>query len=355
MGYYALISIVEALLKLFFAYMLLLSDGDRLIFYGALMMLVSLTDLMMNWLYCRTKYRETRLMLCFDKKMFAQIFSFSGWTVLGQLAIVGTNQGTGILINIFHSVTANAAMGIAVQVNSALAGLTANFQKAFQPQITKSYATGDYDYMNSLVCQTAKISFFLLFIASLPIMMNIDLVLDIWLTEVPAHTATFCILYVIASLMNAVSAPLWISIFATGKIRGYQIAVSAVFFSDLVIVYLLFRFLHLPPTVAMTVKACINTIVVFVRLWYTKRQVEAFSATMYMRDVLLRIALSSSLTLAAGYLLFAHVDSIWSAIPATASLVLVSIVLALWVGFTAGEREAVYSITRKQLNRFKKK
>lgn len=355
MGYYAFVSIVEALLKLLLAYLLLFSNGDRLIFYGALMVFISFIDLLLNWLYCYIKYQETHLLLCFDKTMFKQIFSFSGWTILGQLAIIGTNQGTGILINIFHSVAANAAMGIAQQVNSALAGLTANFQKAFQPQITKSYAAGDYIYMNSLICQTAKISFFLLFITSLPIMMNIELLLNFWLTIVPHYTATFCILYVMASLMNAVSTPLWISIFATGKIRSYQIAMSVVFFSDLAIVYLLFRFLHFPPTIAMMVKAVINMVVVFVRLWFVKRLVVFFSAKMYMRDVLLRITISSSLTLAIGFVLFEQIDSIQEAIPATATLILISIVLSLWIGFTTKERKAIYSITQKQLNRLRKK
>ena len=175
MSYYAFVTITEAFLKLAFAYALLLFGTDKLILYGGLMMLINIIGFFLYYGYCRRKFSETKYEYYFDKRLFTQIFSFSGWTIFGELSVAGANQGTSILVNMFYNLTANAAIGISQQVNNAVAGLTVNFQTAFRPQLTKSYAAHDYDYMNNLICKTSKISYFLLYLAAIPIVINIDL------------------------------------------------------------------------------------------------------------------------------------------------------------------------------------
>ena len=147
MSYYAIVTILEAILKLAFAYALFFFGFDKLILYGGLMMVVNIVDFLLYYAYCRKLFFETKYKFFFDRQLFLKIFSFSGWTIVGQLSVVGANQGTSILINMFHSIVANAAIGISQQVNNAIASLTANFQTAFQPQLTKSYAEKDYTYM----------------------------------------------------------------------------------------------------------------------------------------------------------------------------------------------------------------
>ena len=146
MGYFAFLGVLNAVLKLVIAYMIVTSPIDRLVFYGFLMMIINVIDFALNWIYCHIKFHETHLKLYWDKKSFRKVFNFSGWTIWGQLAIVGSNQGSNILVNMFFSVTANAAMGIGSQVNHAITGLASNFQTAFKPQITKSYAEKDFQY-----------------------------------------------------------------------------------------------------------------------------------------------------------------------------------------------------------------
>ena len=163
MGYFAFLGVFDAILKLLIAYMIAISPFDKLIFYGFLMFLVVFINLILNWIYCYHNFAETHYRFYWDKESFKRVFSFSGWTIWGQLAVVGSNQGSNILVNIFFSVTANAAMGVGHQINNAITGLISNFQTAFKPQITKSYAEQDYSYLNSLTKTAAKISFFLLF------------------------------------------------------------------------------------------------------------------------------------------------------------------------------------------------
>ena len=337
MGFFAFLSILDAVLKLLIAFVVLYVGGDHLILYGLLMMGISALNLLLNWAYCRVKFAETRYRFYWDKGLFRRIFSFSGWTIYGQLAVVGSNQGTNILVNIFHSVTANAAMGVGHQVNSALTGLVSNFQTAFKPQITKSYAAGDYDYLTSLTCYAAKISFFLLFIVSLPIMLNIDWVLQLWLGKVPAYAGSLCVVFIVASLCNAVSAPLWMNIFATGHIRGYQLGLSAVYVAELVAVYVLFR-LGVSLVVGVAMKAVLNFLVIFVRLYYTRRTQPHFSLMEYSRRVLLPICCATLLTLLLSIPIIVH-DS-HTRLFVTPVAVTASLAAAYFVGLNGNERQS---------------
>lgn len=353
MGYFAFLSILDAVLKLGFSFAILYVSFDKLIFYGFLMMLVPVINIIINWSYCHRKHPETHYSFYWDKAMFKKIFSFSGWTIWGQLAIVGSNQGTTILVNIFHSVTANAAMGIGQQVNHAISGLVSNFQTAFKPQITKSYAAGDYRYLNTLTKNASKLSFYLFFIASLPIVLNIDFVLDVWLDKVPRYANAFCIIFIIASAFNAMSAPLYMNVFATGKIKGYQIAMSIAYLVELAFVYLIFK-LGYPIVTGVALKAVLNFFVVFIRMAYAHREVKSFSGKKYLKEAFFPIMISVCMTLMIAYPLFHFANCGWHRVLATVFIIIVSMVLSLFVGFSKSERTAIINIVYKHIN-FKKK
>lgn len=346
MGYFAFLSILDAVLKLAIAYIVLYTKGDNLILYGALMMGISALNLFLNWIYCRMKFAETRFSFFWNKAMFLRIFSFSGWTIYGQLAVVGSNQGTNILVNIFHSVAANAAMGVGHQVNSALTGLVSNFQTAFKPQITKSYASGDYEYLTSLTNYASKISFFLLFLVSLPIILNIEWVLQLWLERVPAHAGELCIVFIIASLCNAVSAPLWMNIFATGRVRNYQLGLSAAYVAELIAVYVLFR-MGYPLVVGVSMKAVLNFVVVFVRLYYTHTTQPQFSLIGYSRQVLLPVFCAAILTIAVSLPVANMTNNDLIRLSLTPIIVIVSIALAYFVGLNKREKKSLRNLIYK--------
>ena len=347
MGYFAFLSILDAVLKLAIAYVVLYTMGDHLILYGALMMGISALNLFLNWVYCRLKFAETRYIFYWNKEMFQRIFSFSGWTIYGQLAVVGSNQGTNILVNIFHSVAANAAMGVGHQVNSALTGLVSNFQTAFRPQIMKSYASGDYEYLTSLTNYAPKISFFLLFIVSLPIMLNIDWVLQLWLDRVPAHAGELCIVFMIASLCNAVSAPLSMNIFATGKVRNYQLGLSAAYIAELVAVYVLFR-MGCPLVVGVSMKAVLNFVVIFIRLYYTHSTQPQFSLAADARGVVLPVFCAATLTILASVPVTRMVSDDVTRLLTTPIVVLVSLAAAYFIGLTGKERQSLKKLINKR-------
>lgn len=354
MGFFAVVSIVDAILKLIIAYLILIDDGDRLILYGILMGVVSVINFFMYAIYCKTKFSETRFRLLFDKVLFQQIFGFTSWTLIGQMAILGTNQGNNILVNMFHSVAANASMSIGSQVNAAVVSLTSNFQTAFNPQITKSYASGDYSYLKFLIYSTTKISFALLFIVSLPLMYNIDFALGVWLTEVPEKAGVFCILTLCNGIMNAVSAPLNFTVMASGKIKWFQIMTSIVYLSDLVILYALFS-MGLPAETALYVKVSIMFGVLAVRLYYATKAVPSISVSSYCKEVLLPLVIVSITSVVIAAVLMMLANTIFKKVLATCLMTLVSAILLYYIALSKQERGQVNKLITSFTNKIRKK
>ena len=348
MGYFAFLGILDAVLKLAFSLIITVVPFDKLVVYGLLMMLVPIVNFLLCLGYCRKKYTETHYHFYRDKEMFKRIFSFSGWTIWGQLAVVGSNQGTGVLVNIFHSVTANAALGIGHQVNHAVNGLITNFQTAFKPQITKSYAAGDYKYLTTLTNYASKISFYLFFIVSLPLLLNIDFILDIWLDKVPQYANYFCIIFFVASAFNAMSAPLYMNIFSTGKIKHYQIAVSIAYITELLFIYLIYK-LGYSVVTGVALKAVLNFVVIFIRLVYAHREVECFSSVDYLKNVFLPLVISVILTLFLSYVVFLFAHNSWQQIVATFIAFVSSLIAAYFIGLNKKERLSVNNLVDKYL------
>lgn len=347
MTFYAIVSIVDAALKLLVAALLLIDfSDDKLIFYGACIALITVVNLIMYFIYCRIKYKETKFKFIFDSQIYKGIFGFVGWTLLGNIASVVTNQGNTILVNMFHGVIANAAMAIGSQVNNAVANLTSNFQTAFNPQITKSYAVGDYSYLKSLVYTTTKISFSLLFLVSLPIMFNIDFILKLWLGKVPEYSAIFCILFLVNGILNAVSAPTNFTVLASGKIKHFEIAQSATYFSDLVILYLLFM-LGFPPITAMAVKVGIMAILVFVRIRYANKEVECLNLKLYLSQVIIPLLLTAILSVSFALIIKYYTPIGKSFIGLSVFIFLFSSIVMFYVGVSKAERKAIIEIISK--------
>ena len=347
MSFYALVSITDAVLKLLIAFAIAKSDGDRLILYGCLMAGISFVNLLMYFVFCRKKYLETKFHLVLDKSRYKTVFGFIGWTLLGQGAIVGTSQGTNILVNMFHGVTANAAMSIGNQVNHAIVNLSSNFQSAFNPQITKSYAAKNYDYLLFLICTTSKISFFLLFIVSLPVTFNIDWILSVWLGEVPPQANMFCILCIANGILNALSAPLNFTVMASGRIKYFQIVTAVVYLSDLLIVYAFFE-LGFPAYVAMAVKVVIMVFVLAVRLYFANRELPILNFGIYFKRVLLPIGASAVLAIIIAWLMMHFANTNTAKVFATICFTLISMLLAVFIAMTKKERISLKGLVVKK-------
>lgn len=351
MTFFAVISVIDAFLKLLIAFLILNDNGDRLILYGILMMGISVINIVLYYLYCKREFFEISLRPCFDRERFKSIFGFVGWISLGESAVVGCNLGNGILVNIFHSVAANAAMSIGSQVSHAVTNLSSNFQTAFNPQITKSYAEGNYDYLRNLVFTTSKISYCLLFVAMLPIAFNIDFILDLWLDKVPDLSNIFCILFMVNAIINALSAPLHFSVIASGKIKWFQIVTAVVFISDLVILYFLFS-IGLPPTTALWVKVSIMVVILFVRLYFARREIDCIDFDSYIKQVLVPLAMMSVGSIVIAVALHPFFTDLIMRIILTIVIVSANLLLMWFVALNNSQRKSLISIIQKRKNKY---
>lgn len=351
MTFFAIISVMDAFLKLLIAFLILNDNGDRLIMYGIFMMGISFINVALYYLYCKRQFLEISLRPCFDRERFKSIFGFVGWTLLGQAAVLGCNQGNGILVNMFHSVAANAAMSIGSQVSHAVTNLSSNFQTAFNPQITKSYAEGNYDYLRSLVFSTSKISYCLLFVAMLPISVNIDFILDLWLDKVPDLSNIFCVLFMVNAIINALSAPLNFSVMASGNIKWFQIVTAIVYALDLVILYFLFS-MGLPPATAMWVKVGIMFVILFVRLYYAHHEIDCIDFSSYIKQVLIPLTMMSVGSIVIAVALHPFFTDLMMRIILTVAIISANLLLIWFVALNNNQRKSLISIIQKRKNKY---
>lgn len=347
MSFIAVTGIIEAVLKLGIAFLLLTSSNDRLTLYGILLLGVHVFNYGLYIAYCRRNYKDLRFRVSFDKNNLKQIFSFVSWALLGQFAVVGCNQGNVVLVNLFHSVAANAAMSVGNQISHAITNLTTNFQTAFNPQITKSYAAEDYNYLKSLTYTTSKISFCILFVVILPVAFNIDWVLDIWLDRVPMYSNIFAILFMVNGVMNALSAPFHFVALATGNIRNFQIATALVFLLDIPIVYLLFS-MGLPPVTVMWVKIGVITCILLVRIYYASKAVPAIRFGSYLKTILLPLFGTAAVMTSSAIILNDLVSTLGERLLLTVVIEAVSFILLYYVCLKKRERELLLGYIRRK-------
>lgn len=226
MSAFAYFGIIEVILKLVVAYLLFVAESSKLILYALLLMVVALSVLLMNMLYCRMVFKEVRYKLFIDRETIKEILGFSVWSLIPNTAYLLNTQGINVLMNLFFGVTANAARGIASQVEAAIGAFVGNFTVALNPPITKAYASGDLCGMIKLINQGVKFSFFIMLFFVVPIVIECKQILNIWLGEVPPYAVTFAQCGVFSALVLQMGNPMLTGILATGNIRRYQIIVT---------------------------------------------------------------------------------------------------------------------------------
>lgn len=348
MNFFAYVSLVEVISKLLVVYLLYITTFDKLIFYSFLYTVVPLVITIVYKLYCNRNFDTTKYKAIWDKKTFKKMFSFSGWSLFGSLANLAAQQGLNILINIFYGVTVNAAAGIANQVSNNVYGFISNFQTAFQPQIVKTYAAKEVERFHKLIFQTSKFSYFMVIVLVLPILFTIDGILEIWLTEVPEFTAIFCRLILIFFSIEAITAPLWMSIQATGKIRNYQILMASLVFLNFPIAYIVLK-VGLPVYTVWIVRIIVNLVTMAARCIYMKKKLE-FPLLPYLRNVMLPIVTVTIVALPIPTILHYMVSGFWANLLIVGFVTLiVTMIDVYFVGMNAHEKDIARNMIFKKI------
>lgn len=241
MKVFTYISIFEGLGNLGVALLISHSSSDRLILYAFLMMGINVVVSLYYFLYCRIFWSECRFKLWWDRSRFKEIFSFAGWNMIGSMASSLKSQGVTVLINMFFGNALVSARVMAGKVFSTVQQFADNFTLAVKPQIIKSYAEGDKEGMFKLVFQGSKFSYYLLFMVSLPIMLEVEPIINVWLVDVPELTGLFTRLILINALIEVFVSPLATSMQAYGNIRNYQLVCGGALLLILPVAWLLYK------------------------------------------------------------------------------------------------------------------
>ena len=348
MGIFAYMTLLDAVLKLLIVYLLYITPYDKLITYAILLFCVSLLMRSIYAIYCKRHYEECTYHFVHDIPLLKEMTSFAGWNFLGNGSWILNNQGVNILINIFFGVTLNAARGIASQVDTMVQNFVRNFMTALNPQITKSYATGNLDYMHKLVFAGAKYSAFMMLFFVIPICLEADLILHLWLGDVvPEYAPIFVRLTLLSSMCVILGNTLITAVFATGKIRNYELVMGFMALSNFPIVWIAFK-MGASPVAAYIVYFFVYFVMIFVRLYMVKDLIH-MSAWTYVKEVFLRVAIVGLLSLSLPLLItYLEEDSVLRLVEVCAVSALGTIGSVLIFGMKRDEKKLVFGFIKKK-------
>lgn len=272
---FAVIEIIDSILMLVIAFSLSYISFDRLVYYGISVCLISLLTLLMKYLWCRYKYRDYHINVYKHKGdlITKEMTSFAGWNLFGGIAIMGRNQGVAIIINLFLGTIANAAYGIANQINGALSGFSGTFQKAINPQLMKSEGMNDRDRLLRISYISSKFSVLALSFFSLPLIILMPDVLSVWLKDdVPHYTMELSRCILIMTIVYQFSVGIMSAIQAVGNIRNYQITMGCLILLNIPVAYVLIKWSY--PVYYVTIGYIVLEIIsLIVRIFMAKKLV----------------------------------------------------------------------------------
>lgn len=349
MSAFAYMTILDGAFKLILAFSIYIYSGDKLILYTILALFFSCTTKSLYRMYCRKNFQECHYHWIWNQALNKKIFVFSGWNFIGAASGVLKDHGVNILLNLFCGTVVNASRGIAMQVNSVVSQFVQNFMIALNPQITKSFASGDRDYTLKLVFQGSRFSFYLLLLVSLPILMEAGILLRIWLGILPNYTILFVRLILLYNMIEALSYTMVTLMLANGRIRNYQLVVGGCQMLNFPLCYL-FLYLGYSPEITLVVSMVIAVACMILRLVMLKKMV-VFPVKAFVRNVLGNIC---KVTVAAVFfplLLSMGMNEGWQRLFLNIPLCFVSATVSVWIiGCSKDERAYFFQLIKKKLH-----
>lgn len=344
------LGVLEVILKLAIVFMLIFIPGDKLITYALLVLGVSVLMRIIYGMYCRRHFAECRYRYTTDHHLMRDMFSFAGWSFLGNLGFSVRSQGLNIVLNMFFNVAVNAAKGVAMQIGSVLSGFAGNFQMALNPQITKRYASGDVQSMIKLVLSGCKYSALLMIFIVVPLFFAADEVLKLWLGDVAPYTVGFLRLFLVSIFIDSMVSPITTALQATGRIKWFQIIISIIMLSSLPLAWLWLEF-DRDPYAVMYVSITTSVLALAARLLLLRREV-AFSCQVFVKDVLGRVVPSIVISSIATWCIYVLIpDTFIGLLLFVLFSVMVIAAASFAVGLRRDERYLVIQAVKRKLHR----
>jgi len=304
MSFFAYMSILEAILKLLAVYLLVIIAFDKLVAYAGFTTFVVLIILGFYYLYNKKHYKtESTFTITWDKALVNEMLSFSGWSLFGGVAWMLMEHGINIMLNIFFGPAVNAARGISMQVNTAMGSLINSFRMAVDPQIVKMHSGENSEGMKHLSLLSARYTFYLALILILPLYLEIDTILNLWLVEVPKWTVEFCKLILIFSLIQTFDMSFGTIFKALGKIKENQILGGLTYLLVLPLGYIIYKVYDLEPTAILYIQIMAVIVVAFVVKVYLLNKLTDISYHEYWFSFLFPVLKVAGMVVVLSYLI----------------------------------------------------
>lgn len=295
MGFYAILSIVDISLKLLAAILLPYISIDNLILYAGALNSISIITLIMSASYTTRHFKDVIYINKWDKSVLFQFAKYSGWSIIVNGAEITALQSISIFFNWFIGVVGNAALAIANQVNSGLNQFVNNLCQAFNPQIIKSYASGDKMYFMKLIFTASKLSYSLLLLVSIPVVFNLKFILNLWLGDLyPPMTPVFIYIILISYAFDSFQTPLWHAVHATGNLKTHQLLIGSIKVLAIPAMYITIRLTN-NPYYMLGVWAIDTCICAIVRTIYMHFLID-LNIRQYLKQVVIRLIILTLLS-----------------------------------------------------------
>lgn len=340
---YALFQILKSVVTLFFVILLKFMDGDKLWWYALFVLIVQLGFVIANRIYDVRNYKECTYHYVWDKSLFYRLFSYTSWSLAGQMSNTLADQGINLLMNMFFGPAVNAARGIAVQVQNSVSSLVWNFQGASIPQIVKLYAKGERDSYVKLVNSSSKVSFFIFYLMVIPICFEMHMLLHIWLGQTTDYMILFSILVLVNVLTAAFGGTLVFLIQATGKIRNFQLFSTI---SNLIIFPLTYLFYKMGYSAYISyILIFISRILIDLYTFHLARRLADYPMRSYYLKVVLPEIIVSFVGIIAPFILYVSIEEGFVRLILTFTIsILLNTFFILYLGFDRNEREWIYGV-----------
>ena len=341
MNFYAIMSIFESVAKLIVVLFLPYVSFDRLYFYAFLLALISVISRVVYGIYCNRHFKESKYHFILDKHISKQMTSFSVWMGIGTASGILKDQGLNIIINIFYSLTVNAARGICMQVMSVFSSFASNIGLAISPQITKSYSQGDIKRSISLTFASAKAQGYLVLVMMIPFLLESHYILTIWLKSFPVYTQEFVCWGILISFIHAITGAFGPIYLAMGRIRNLQLAGSLLNFMYLPVCYLCCE-RGINVIICMQLGFGLEILLFFMSYFYLKK-VMSFPFWHFLGRVVMPMLLVGIITLCAVYCvrIVLKDESFTRLILSTVTSFVIFSISAYFIGIDDSERKIV--------------
>lgn len=350
MSVFTYIGILEVVIKLAIVYLLTISPIDTLVFYSALLFGTAMLMQLIYYVYCRRYFIECEYKFIKDKAAFSELLNFATWNFIGSTSSILRSQGVNILLNLSFGPVVNAARAISMQVNNAINAFVNNFMTALTPQITKAYAQKNNEYLLNCIYKGSKFSYFLLYFLSLPVFVETEFILKIWLVEVPETTVWFVRYILLFSLSDTYSRTLINANNATGDIKIYQIVIGSLNLTVLPIVYLLLKIGGSAESTVL-VSVIVSLVGIFPRLYFNMKHIPVTYYEFVMKVIVPTLVVSIS-GFILPYLLHVFITQSFVSFLIITAISLLSAAMSIWfLGCTREEKSFVVFFIKNKIKK----